>query len=360
MTDYSSRRSAVLSLLADEADALLVTARTNVRYLSGFTGTNGWLLFSAGEAVFLTDPRYEQQAHAEVSNARIGIERRGLEGGLADALQASAARRVAFESHDVSVAAQAKLVAATGADWVGRERVVERVRRSKDDGEIDAIRRALMLTQDALAEVAGGLSAGRTEIEVAAELEYACRRRGAEGMAFETIVASGPRSALPHGVASARVIRADEPVMIDMGCRLDGYCSDITRMVWCGAHPAPAWLRMHELVDRARATALAALAAELKASEVDAAARDVIESAGHGDSFRHGTGHGVGLEIHEGPTVSSRSGDWLERGMVVTVEPAVYFDGEFGIRIEDMAVVSGAGPVRLTTLGTEPILPKAP
>lgn len=228
--------------------------------------------------------------------------------------------------------------------------------RTKDGGEIEAIRAALALTEAALEEVAATIAPGQTETEVAAELERACRRRGAEGMAFETIVASGPRSALPHGVASQRVIGAGEPVMIDMGCRLGGYCSDITRMVWVGETAPTRWLRIHDIVERARRAGLAALGAGVRADRVDAAARRVIAAAGYGEAFSHGTGHGVGLEIHEAPKLSERSSEPLRNGMVVTIEPAVYLEGELGIRIEDLVLVTDTGGERLTTLSTDPIL----
>ncbi len=361
VSNYSRRRSAVSSCLHEAgADALLVTSPGNVRYLTGFTGTNGWFVLGPGGHAFITDPRYEEQARAEVGDARVQISSRGLERGLASLLEQDPIQRIGFESHVVTVALREKLTTVEGVSWVPCDRPVEAIRRAKDAGEVEAIERSLAVAEAALSEVATGIVPGQTETEIAAALEYACRRRGAEGMAFETIVASGPRSALPHGVATQRVVARDEPVMIDMGCRLDGYCSDITRMVWCGPSPNPEWLQRHELVDRAREAAMDVVRAGVTAESVDAAARGMIADAGLGEAFSHGTGHGVGLEIHEAPTLSGRGTDRLEDGMVVTIEPAVYLQGSFGIRIEDMVQVRADGYRRLTTLDTDPILPKIP
>ena len=174
------------------------------------------------------------------------------------------------------------------------------------------------------------------------------------------VVAAGTNAASPHHDAGQRVIQAGEVVLCDFGGTMNGYCSDITRMVWCGAVPDPRWQEHHDLVNRAREAALEAVGATVAAQNVDAAARGVIADADLADAFTHGTGHGVGLEIHEAPTLSARGTDELEDGMVVTIEPAVYLPGEFGIRVEDMVQVVGDGHRRLTTLGTEPILPKIP
>lgn len=355
--EYSRRRSCVVEQLAGTVDAMVVTLAANVRYLTGFTGSNGWLVLGAEDALLLTDTRYTEQAAAETHGLPLEIAPAGLAAGLPPRLGDRALRRVGFEAGNVTVALRGKLEEALEAEWVPLEGIVEGLRRCKDEEEIAAVRAALDLTEEALGEVAATIRPGQSEAEVAAALEYACRRRGATAMAFETIVASGPRSALPHGVASERVIRAGEPVMIDMGCVLRGYRSDITRMLWVGGEPDDEWRVAHALVDAARAAGLAALRAGVDCAAVDAAARSLIESAGHGDAFSHGTGHGVGLEIHEAPKLSARSIDVLQAGMVVTVEPGVYFSGCYGIRIEDLAVVTDEGHRRLTTLGTEPILP---
>ncbi len=356
----SRRRSAVWASFEGSADGFLVTAPANVRYLTGFTGTNGWLLLGSEQAVFLTDPRYEEQAAEQLGGIPAVISSIGLHDALALAVVGRDLERIDFEPDHVTVALKEKLATSVDVEWVAATATVETQRRRKDADEVAAIRAALAVTESALEEVVAMLAPGQTEIEVAADLERACRRRGAEAMAFETIVAAGPRSALPHGVASARRIDVGEPVMIDMGCKLDGYCSDLTRMFWCGEVADPRWLEVHDLVDRARAAALAIVRPGVATVEVDAVARAVIVEGGYADAFTHGTGHGVGLEIHEAPKVSSRSGGHLEVGMVLTIEPGVYVEGEFGIRIEDLVCVTDDGCERLTTLSAGPAMLRGP
>ena len=354
---YVRRRDRVLSAVVDSGlDGALLTRPVNVRYLTGFTGTNGWLLVTAEEVFFLTDPRYQQQASAQVSDLSIVTTPRGLPKGLAEAVANSEVERVAFEPNHVTVILREQLEAVAEVEWVPFPMLVEKQRRCKDAEEIEAIRAALLVSEAAFQEVANGLAPGQTEIEVASELELYCRRHGAESMAFETIVASGSRSALPHGVASTRCIEAGGPIMIDIGCKINGYCSDLTRMIWCGGIPSRRWLEAHDVVNAARATALETVGPGIAAIEVDAAAREVIEDAGFGPAFVHSTGHGVGLEIHESPKVSSHSDQRLEVGMVLTIEPGLYLEGEFGIRIEDLVCVTEDGCERLTTLETEPML----
>ena len=293
---YVRRRDRVLSAVVDSGlDGALLTRPVNVRYLTGFTGTNGWLLVTAEEVFFLTDPRYQQQASAQVSDLSIVTTPRGLPKGLAEAVANSEVERVAFEPNHVTVILREQLEAVAEVEWVPFPMLVEKQRRCKDAEEIEAIRAALLVSEAAFQEVANGLAPGQTEIEVASDLELYCRRHGAESMAFETIVASGSRSALPHGVASTRCIEAGGPIMIDIGCKINGYCSDLTRMIWCGGIPSRRWLEAHDVVNAARATALETVGPGIAAIEVDAAAREVIEDAGFGPAFVHSTGHGVGL-----------------------------------------------------------------
>ena len=354
---YAQRRRRVLSaVVASGLEGALLTTPVNVRYLTGFTGTNGWLLVTAEQVLFFTDPRYQQQAFAQVGDLSIVIAPRGLPKTLAAAVVHSGIQRVAFEPDHVTVILREQLEAMVEVEWVSFPMLVETHRCCKDAEEIEAIRAALLVSEAAFQEVANRLVPGQTEIEVASDLELYCRRHGAESMAFETIVASGSRSALPHGVASTRCIEEGGPIMIDMGCKIDGYCSDLTRMIWCGGVPSRRWLEAHDVVKRARSAALEMIGPGIAAIEVDAVARAVIQDAGYGPAFVHGTGHGIGLEIHESPKVSSRSDGPLEVGMVFTIEPGLYLEGEFGIRIEDVVCVTEDGCERLTTLEPEPML----
>ncbi|MFQ5743464.1 MAG: M24 family metallopeptidase [Acidobacteriota bacterium] len=351
------RRAAVARQLGDAGlDASLVTAAANLRYLTGFTGTNGWLLLATGTSILLTDSRYLEQAQAQTEGVQVITGAKGLLGCLGATLDERGWQRLGYDPQHTTVALEQRLCALEGVDWVCFSGVVETLRSRKGAAEIEAMGRALELTVSALLGVAEGVKPGSSEREIAAELEYACRRRGADGMAFETIVASGPRTALPHGLASDRRVQIGEPLMIDVGCRLDGYCSDLTRMVWVGDEVDREWLQLYRVVQKAQAAAIDVIGPGVAAAAVDRAAREVIEDAGYGEAFSHGTGHGVGLEIHEAPSVSPRSEDRLEAGMVITIEPAIYQPVRRGIRLEDMLCVNADGCVRLTPLGADPIL----
>ncbi len=354
---YQDRRAAVREgVRAAALDLLLVTSPANVRYLSGFTGSSGWLLLFDEQQILLTDGRYAEQAPAEAPGVDVRIASTGLVSLLCEVVEQMSIPRVGLEGEHVSVGLQQRLVDKTSAQWTSTKDLVEQVRQSKDAGEVGAIREALGLAERVLCNVVSDLEPGCSEREVAAEIEYACRKGGADGMAFETIVASGPRTALPHAGASDRELLRGEPVMIDMGCRVNGYCSDITRMVWLGDTVDAEAEELHRLVSAAQEAAIAEVRAGIPAADVDCAARRVIIEAGYGEAFVHGTGHGVGLEIHEAPAVSGRSEDLLVAGAVMTIEPAVYLPGKVGVRLEDMVCVREGGCDRLTTLGTEPML----
>jgi Xaa-Pro aminopeptidase len=317
-------------------------------------------LLGSNRALLLTDGRYSEQATAEAAGVGIRIGRRGLAAllgeSVAECVDSLNGTVVGFESEHLTVSLEHRLAETTPVHWKATRGVVEGVRCSKDDDEIDLIRSALRLAESVLVEVIAGLEPGVREREVAAQIEYACRRAGAEGMAFETIVASGSRTALPHAGAGERRLRGGEPLMIDMGCRVNGYCSDITRMVWLGAEVGEEVLDLHRVIAAAQESAISEARAGIPAAEVDRAARQVISDSGFGEAFVHGTGHGVGLEIHEAPAVSERSEERLVAGSVITIEPAVYLPGSVGVRLEDMICVREDGCDRLTTLGTEPML----
>jgi Xaa-Pro aminopeptidase len=345
-----------------EVDVLLVATPVNVRYLTGFTGTNGLALIYAEEAAahrFLTDFRYATQSVAQVPDA---FEREIVAGemleGLVDVLTSSSEGdgRLGFDDASVTVKQHARLVELLGEEWelVPCAGAVERLRAVKDAGEIDRIRAATRLADEALRETLEAGVVGRTERDVAIELELRMRRLGAEGPSFPSIVAAGAHGALPHATARAREIRKDVLVTIDWGALHDGYCSDCTRTYATGERISARAREVYALVLAAQGQALAAVRAGPNGQELDAVARELIEQAGEGEHFGHGLGHGVGIEVHEGPRLSRlASEEPLLAGNVVTVEPGVYLPGRFGVRIEDLVVVRKDGQQVLTGLSKE-------
>jgi Xaa-Pro aminopeptidase len=349
----TARRDALRALLrAAELDALLVTDLVNIGYLTGFTGSNAALLVHVdGDAAgrFCTDGRYRAQAAEEVPDLERLIER-GSALALAGLAGQCSVRRLGFESDAVTVEAHLALVEAAGAVPLHRAPgLVHRLRLVKDDAEVAALRRACAVADAALADLlaAGGLAPGRTERDVALDLETRMRRHGATGPAFETIVAAGANSAVPHHRPTGAVLRRGDLVKLDFGALVEGYHSDMTRTVVLG--PAAGWQRtLHDLVALAQATGRAALAPGAEVTAVDAAARAVIVDAGRGEEFPHGLGHGVGLQIHEAPLLGPTGTGELAAGMTVTVEPGVYLPGRGGVRIEDTLLVREGGPESLT------------
>jgi len=332
-------------------DAALVTRLVNVRYLTGFTGSNGALLVGAnGPDVLCTDGRYRTQSARQAPDLERVIERASA-AALADRAAADGLRRLGYESHDVAVDLHATLAdRAGGAELVSLSRAVEELRAVKDDAEIALLREACAIADRALADLiaAGGLAAGRTERAVGRDLESRMLDLGADAASFETIVASGPNSAIPHHRPTDRELARGDLVKLDFGALYRGYHSDMTRTVVLGEPTG--WQReVYELVAAAQRAGRAALAPDADVVQVDRAARAVIETAGHGDDFAHGLGHGVGLEVHEAPTVSPLGAGRLADRMLVTVEPGVYLEGRGGVRIEDILVVRPGGPELLTT-----------
>jgi Xaa-Pro aminopeptidase len=352
-----------VELREHEIDVLLVATPVNVRYLTGFTGTNGLALIYAEEAAahrFLTDFRYATQSAAQVPDA---FEREILAGdmleGLVEVLTSSGKakrKRLGFDDASLTVKQHARLEELLGEEWtlVPCAGIVERLRAVKDTGEIDRIRAAARLADEALRETLEAGLVGRTERDVAIELELRMRRLGAEGPSFPSIVAAGAHGALPHAEPRAREIRKDVLVTIDWGALHEGYCSDCTRTYATGERISARAREIYELVLAAQEQALAAVRAGPNGKGVDAVARDLIEKAGEGKHFGHGLGHGVGLEVHEGPRLSHlASEDSLLVGNVVTVEPGVYLPGRLGVRIEDLVVVTEDGQEVLTRLSKE-------
>lgn len=346
------RRAAALKLAAaDGAAASLVTGRADVRYLSGFTGTNGWLLLHPEESILVTDPRYGAQAATEAVGCRVHVTDRGLPGGVAE-LELPPGE-IGFQPGRLTVAALRELEEALPErQWVDDGGALVALRGRKGPEEVAAIQRALALAEAVLREVAPEIRAGRTEGEVAALLEYRCRCRGAERMAFQTIVAAGDHASLPHARPRDRRLSGGDVVLVDMGCVVDGYCSDVTRMLALGSVP-PEWRAWHAAVDAAVDAALDATRPGVPCAEVDAAARRRLGEAGLQEAFVHGLGHGVGLEVHEAPRLSSRSDDVVEEDMVFTIEPGVYLPGRGGVRIEEMVLVGAEGARRLNELSRD-------
>jgi Xaa-Pro aminopeptidase len=334
-------------------DALLVTRLPNVAYLTGFTGSAAMVLVDRDEIVFVTDGRYGEQAAEQLAAVRVParVEVRVSQSAQRDVMTDAARgyRRLGLEAHGVTWAQQRAFASEwfPGAELVATEHLVEDLRRVKDPGEVARIQAACAIADEALAVVASRLFDRPTEREVALGLELEMRDRGAAGTSFDPIVASGPNGAKPHARPSDRPVEAGEPVVIDFGCIVDGYCSDMTRTLSVG-DPGSDARRVYEVVRDAQQTGRDAVSAGADCARVDKACRDVIEAAGWGDAFTHGTGHGVGLEIHEAPRVAATARDTLAAGYVVTVEPGVYLPGVGGVRIEDTVVVTEDGADVLT------------
>jgi Xaa-Pro aminopeptidase len=340
-------------------DALIVASRANVRYLTGFGGTNGVALVRPDAATFLTDFRYTERAaplkaYMEVRRVERDVIKSACE-RLAEL--APGAQRVGFESAHMTVAQHDRLVAAAPAPPVATTGAVERLRAVKDAGEQEAIRRSAALIEPVLERVAAAGLVGRTEREVAWSIQAAFHELGAEGLSFPSIVASHERGAQPHAEPGDDLIGPDTLVTIDLGCVLDGYCSDCTRTFATGELP-PLLRDAYAVCLDAQLAAMEGIRPGLTGTDADAIARDLITESGFGENFGHPLGHGVGLEVHEDPRLSTVSSATLEPGMVVTVEPGLYLPGLGGVRIEDLVIVTESGcerltgyPKELTTLG---------
>lgn len=335
--------------MAEGADALLVTHLPNVRWLTGFTGSAGMVLLTGDHTLLLTDFRYATQAPQEAADAaEIVVERASVWDRLKLELARRAPGRLAFEGHVTTVRDADRLADALPGRLHRVTDLVERYRQVKDAEEVAALRAAAELAQEALAEVLPTVRVGERELDVAARLESALRRRGSEWHPFPTIVASGPRSALPHAHTSTRPIGRGEFLLLDFGAIVDGYCADITRTVVVGGTPDERQQRVYGLVAAAQANARAAVRPGMTGREADALARDLIAEAGYGEAFGHSLGHGIGLEVHEAPRLASTSDVILPVGTVVTIEPGIYLPGWGGVRLEDDLWLSPEGPVLLS------------
>jgi Xaa-Pro aminopeptidase len=342
---HAARRARVQEkITALGADAALITSLVNVRYLTGLASSNAALMLPAnGPGVLGTDSRYAPAAARDCPDLELLIDR-FLEPALASLAADRDLRRVAFEAHEMTVQRHAELASADRAPTlIPLGPAVEELRMIKDEAEIELLARACAITSEAFADTLPALRPGVTEREFAVQLERAMTDRGAEKPAFDTIVASGPNGATPHHVPADRPFAAGDLVTVDCGARFGGYHADMTRTVAIG-EPA-AWQReIYELVAAAQRAGVAAVRAGASIAAVDAIARDMIEAAGYGGHFRHGLGHGVGLEIHEAPMIGHEETGTLRDRVPVTVEPGIYLPGKGGVRIEDTLVVrAGAG-----------------
>jgi len=347
-TVATNRRVDVLRqrLAGERIDVLFVSTPENRRYLAGFTGSAGYLIVSQDAAVLATDFRYWEQVGQQSPEFELEKVTQGdIKQWLPPLLERLDIGVVGFEANDVSYALHERLKGAM--DEMPSERratlkptydLAEGLRIVKDADELAIITRAIEIADQAFEEVAAGLQPGVAEREIAWRLERSMREQGAESTSFDIIVASGANAALPHHRPSDRAVQAGEPIIIDMGARLKGYCSDLSRTICLG--PADdQFKRVYDLVLTAQETAIAAVQAGMSGHDGDRLARGIIENAGHGDQFGHGTGHGVGLAIHENPRVARNASNELEDGMVFTIEPGVYVPGWGGVRIEDIVVL---------------------
>ncbi|HEX8924986.1 MAG TPA: Xaa-Pro peptidase family protein [Terriglobales bacterium] len=339
------------ALQRQRVDALLVTHIPNVRYLTGFTGSAGVLL-AGKRPVFWTDGRYGEQARREVKGARVVVAKGPAVLAALEHAAKRGAKRVGFESEHVTVAQRKTLSPGRDMRLVETSGVVENLRCVKDAEEVARIRAAVNLASRCFKQLLRAMRPGVPENEVAARLEFAARKAGASAMSFETIVAGGARSALPHGVASRAPLPARGFVVLDYGVILDDYCSDMTRTVHMGRAPRES-RALYQAVLEAQLAAISAVRPGVSAGEVDAAARNTLHRNKLAKYFTHSTGHGVGLEIHEIPRIGAKQQTVLEPGMVITIEPGIYLPGRCGIRIEDMVLVTDTGCEVLTPVSKE-------
>jgi Xaa-Pro aminopeptidase len=339
-------------------DALLITHLPNIRYLCGFTGSAAVLVVSSRGAAFFSDGRYAAQAREEVRGPRILIAGKPPLVAAAEWLAGKAVARgrqvLGIEGEHLSVAGRSRVASLLGTKFRLKQApaLVEQQRMVKDAGELERIQKAVVMGASLFDTALAAIRPGVEESAVAAEMEYAARKAGAEGMSFETIIAAGTRSSLPHGRASQARIPGRGFVVCDFGVILAGYCSDMTRTVYVG-HPSREARKFYQAVRDSQEAGLEAVRPGVTVDEVDRAARNVLKKAGLGRYFSHSTGHGVGLEIHEAPRLASGQPDVLRPGMVITIEPGAYVPGKWGVRIEDMVVVTERGSEVLTPTSKE-------
>ncbi len=327
----------------------LSRAWSNIFYLTGFRGSEGTVLVTRGDVVLLVDSRYITYAR-EVAQGCVVVETKGKDGTLDGLFQRYGVTRAGFDSyHTTYETYRSWRDGSPSVEFVPLSNEIESLRQCKEPEEVLAIQKAIRIATEAFTAVFEKIVPGRTEKEIANDLEYAMRRFGAEGPSFETIVASGPRSALPHGQPTDKTLEAGEVVIVDFGCRVDGYCSDETCTISLG-QTSKQMQEIHEIVRDAKQKGIDAVRAGLPVRELDMIVRGFIEEKGYGEFFGHGTGHGVGIAVHEPPAVTNRGEGLLEEYMIITIEPGIYIPHVGGVRLEDMVLVKENGGEVLTRL----------
>lgn len=354
MSEYSQRRAAVVSAFAThQIEALLISSPASIRYLTGYAGSNGLVFITPAESHFFTDPRYATDAQQNI-DCKVHICKKALLDEAAKVAKRKRIRRLGFEPAWMHVDSfeRWKKALGDGIELVGVSGVVEELRAVKSPSEIAKIRASVLANSQAFSKTLSRIRAGMRELDIAAELDFQMRKAGAENNAFETIVASGERSALPHAHPTRRKIEAGELLLIDMGAMLEGYASDMTRMANLG-RPSKQNRELYKAVLEAQLAALDTVRPGVAVRHVDGAAREVLKRHQLDRAFVHSTGHGLGLEIHEGPRIAKQQPTKLQPGMVITIEPGAYLEGQGGVRIEDTVLVTQTGCEILTPTSKE-------
>jgi Xaa-Pro aminopeptidase len=345
LTEIEQRRRTLSARLTElKVDALLVSSPANVRYLSGYAGSNGILLITKAESHFFTDPRYAIEASQQIT-CKVHVEKKPLLTGAIAVIKRKRLKKIGFETFSLRYEEYAKLKDELDLYPIGK--VIEEQRMVKSAAELDLIRGSVATNSEAYSKTIRRVHAGARELDIAAELDYQMRALGAEKAAFDTIVAAGPRTALPHAHPTAHRLGENELLLIDMGASQDGYASDMTRVAHTGTPPKRI-LKLYKAVLEAQLAGISAIKAGVTTGEVDAAARGVLKRHELDRAFVHSTGHGLGLEIHEPPRIARKDKTKLQAGMAITIEPGVYIDGLGGIRIEDTVLVTERGCEVLT------------
>jgi Xaa-Pro aminopeptidase len=346
-------------LAEEQLDAIMITDPANRRYLSGFTGSAGTLFISSDHALLATDFRYYERVERQAPDFRLVKLTGRLLDVLPDVVAELGIRRLGFESDNVTVSLYNDILASLtdSVELVATSNVVESIRVQKDEDELPSLQQAIDITDVAYAHITAFIQPGMTERQIAWEIERFMRDTGAEDTSFPIIVAAGPNGAMPHATPSDRPVEPSDPIVIDMGALVDGYHADLTRTFALDA-PSDRYLEVYEIVLQAQKAALQGIQASMTGKEADAIARTIIEEAGYGEKFGHGLGHGVGLVIHERPWLShlDRGENVLRPGMVFSIEPGIYLPGEFGVRIEDLALLREGGLQTLSSAAKEPAL----